>query len=157
MMKTASPKNRWLMALVLAASGIALTFAPAAGQEAAVAYAARDLPRGVTLTAEDIRYAPPEVGTGTVPADVGPGWVTRRVIAQGEALRAPAVTPPTLVSRGDPVDVVVQRGTIVLRLRGTALGSAREGEAVNVRIDSRRRLEGIAAGPGLVQINGELR
>lgn len=141
-----------LYAITLAA--IAWT-TPVASQETALAaIAARDLPRGATLTADDIRYAAVSDPRGGSDPDVAPGWVTRRVVNQGEPLRTPAVAPPLAVSHGDQVDVLVRRGAITLRMRGTAMGSAALGERVTVRIDSRRRVDGLAAGPGVVHLNG---
>ena len=119
---------------------------PLAAQSAPVA--ARDLARGETLAAEDIR------GGDAAEPGVAPGWVTRRVIGEGEPLRPPAVAPPVLISSGDQVVVVSRSGGVEIRLRGTAMGAATEGERVTVRIDSHRRLEGVAAGPGLVHMNG---
>jgi flagella basal body P-ring formation protein FlgA len=115
--------------------------------------AARDLPRGITLSAEDLEYPN---GQAVEPASVspGPGWVTRRVISRGEPLREPAVGRPQLVRAGEEVDVVWRGGAIQLRLRGTAMGAAAEGERVTVRIDARRRLDGVVAGPRLIHIQG---
>jgi flagella basal body P-ring formation protein FlgA len=81
------------------------------------------------------------------------GWTTRRTIAAGEALREPAVGRPVAMKAGDPVDVLWKSNGIALKLRGVAAGSASLGERVAVRIDSRRRMEGIAAGPALVRID----
>lgn len=146
-------------ALLLA---VQVTAGSAAAQASgAMSIAARDLPRGATLTAEDIRVTTTDGAAGSGEGDdrvgaseVGPGWVTRRVIAEGEPLRAPAVGPPVFVRAGEEVVVVSRRGSIELRLRGRAMGTASEGDRVTVRIDSRRRLEGIAAAPGIVHIHG---
>ena len=118
-----------------------------------VAVAARDLPRGVTLAPEDIRWsaAPPTDRAGGAEAEVG--WTTRRVIREGEPLRTPAVAPPDVVAAGQPVQVVWSDGVVRVRVRGTAVGSAALGERVLVKINPRRRLEGIAAGPALVHLS----
>lgn len=113
--------------------------------------AARDLARGVVLGTDDIAF------TGTRPANASGnervGWVTRRVIAAGEALRQPAVAPPELVRSGETVDVVWSDGSIEVRARGQATRSGGMGDRISVRIDQRRRLEGMVAGPGLVHLN----
>lgn len=119
--------------------------------------AARDLARDEVLTAADIeRVALPEGEAG--PQD-GPatlvGWRTRRVIAQGEPLRPPGVSPPDLVRAGETVHAVYQGRSVVLRIAGTAAGSAAMGERVLVRVDARRRLEGVVIGPALVQIDSK--
>lgn len=129
--------------------------APTASQElpggasamAGVPVAARDLPRGATLTAEDV------VGGAVGGGEKGPaGWVTRRVIAAGEALREPAIMRPNLVAAGEVVQLVWRHGSIELRLVGRAMGSAAQGERVQVRVDSRRRFAGVVIDRGLVRI-----
>ena len=118
-----------------------------------VAVAARDLPRGIALAPEDIGWAPAPSAVRTSGAEAEVGWMTKRVIRAGEPLRAPAVAPPDVVAAGQPVQVVWSDGVVRVRVRGTAVGSAALGERVLVKIDPRRRLEGIAAGPALVQLS----
>jgi flagellar basal body P-ring formation protein FlgA len=130
---------------------------PAAATAPAATYpvAARDLARGEVLAAEDIdRVALSEdVAKRADGATVSlVGWRTRRVISAGEPLRPPAVSPPDLVRAGEPVEAVWQGRSVVLRVSGTAAGSAAMGERVLVRIDARRRLEGVVIGPALVQL-----
>lgn len=118
--------------------------------------AARDLARGEILAANDIvRVADAGGDPASAPGSLI-GWTTRRVISAGEALRPPAVAPPDLVRGGDPVQAIWTRGTIELRLTGTASGSAALGDRVLVRVDARRRVEGVVIGPGLVQLNSSL-
>ena len=119
-----------------------------------VAVAARDLARGEVLAPEDIaRVASPEEDVARVelPRTLV-GWRTRRVISAGEPLRPPAVSPPDLVKAGDAVQVLYQGRSVVMRVNGTAAGSGAMGERVLVRVDARRRLEGVVIGPGLVQL-----
>jgi flagella basal body P-ring formation protein FlgA len=130
---------------------------PRAAVVATVPVAAHALPRGHVLTAEDIALAP-----DAVPVDArrstltGPiGWVTRRMIAAGEALRAPAVAPPDAVRAGQPVAVVYRDGGLALRLAGTATSNAPVGQRVAVRVESNgrtRRLEGTVVAAGVVAI-----
>jgi flagella basal body P-ring formation protein FlgA len=108
--------------------------------------ATRALPRGYVLTAEDMTPTTPDTRHPSA------GWVTKRVIAAGEPLRVPAVAPPDAIRAGQPVDVVFVDGAIRLRLTGTALNAAALGARVAVRIDARRRLEGVAVGPSTVQL-----
>nr|PZN89902.1 MAG: flagella basal body P-ring formation protein FlgA [bacterium] len=126
-----------------------------AGVEVMEAVAARRLERGVALTEADVAHtvtvhwgAPPREG-----APVGAGWVTRRVIAAGEALRPPAVAPPVLVNAGEPVQVVARRGNVELTLRARAANSAAAGERVTVRTEAGRRLQGVAVARGVVRID----
>ena len=132
---------------------VSLLLAPAAlvaqpGAARATGYVAtRPLPRGTVLAADDMTPAAPN-GAGAAPV----GWTTKRMIAAGEALRAPAVAPPDAIRSGQPVDVFYNDGAIRLRLKGTALNAASLGARVAVRIDARRRLEGVAVGPSAVQL-----
>jgi flagella basal body P-ring formation protein FlgA len=134
---------------------------PAAAQEGAVAaevaeatypVAARDLARGEVLALTDIVSVSSSASADENAADSLVGWTTRRVISAGEPLRAPAVSPPDLVKAGDTVQAVWRGKTIELSIGGTAAGSAALGERVLVRVDARRRLEGVVIGPALVQL-----
>jgi flagellar basal body P-ring formation protein FlgA len=130
---------------------VAIAFAsPAAAQTASIPVAARDLPRGVALAAADIASADPAAASRV-------GWVTRRVIREGEPLREPAVSPPLLVSAGDEVQVVWSDGALELRVKGRATNSATAGGRVSVRVDTTRRFEGVAVGAGLVRIDSSAR
>jgi len=126
-----------------------------AGTEVDEPVAARDLERDVVLAAGDIawtsviRWGPP---AGAAP-EVRPGWVTRRRIAAGDALREPAVGPPLAVRAGETVEAVWSRGGITLTLPVRAAGSAVVGERVAVRTESGRRIQAIAVEPGRVRID----
>ncbi|HEX6038934.1 flagellar basal body P-ring formation chaperone FlgA, partial [Longimicrobium sp.] len=119
-----------------------------AGVDTAAATAARDLPRGIALEAEDIasttalRWGPPRARTAPVRA----GWVTRRVLAAGEPLEEPGVVPPALVSARDTVAVQVTRGAARVELRGEAMESGALGERVRVRLGPGWQLEGTVTG-----------
>lgn len=128
--------------LALAAALLLSCTAPAVAQ---APLAARDLARGEVLAAADIVS-----GGEDVPVPVG--WVTRRVVSAGQELRAPAIAPPKLVTAGETVQVLWRQGTLELRVRGRAMGSAAEGERVLVHVDSRRRLEGVAIAPRLIRV-----
>jgi flagella basal body P-ring formation protein FlgA len=118
---------------------------PAASTLGTSPRAARALARGETLAAADIDAAGAD-GVRLV------GWTTRRVIAAGEPLRAPAVAPPAAVRAGEPVALLYQADGVTLRLAGTAATDAPVGGRVAVRVDTRRRFEGVVAGPGLVRL-----
>lgn len=119
--------------------------------------AARDLPRGITLTEKDIVRRGDSSSPATHGDAVGEGWVTRRLIAAGEPLRRPAVAPPVWVTTGEPVQLLYRVGSVTARLRGTAMGTAAKDERVLVRIDTRRRVEGVVVAPGLVTFQGDFR
>lgn len=141
---------------------VAVAPAGALGQEQGrVAVAARELPRGAVLKASDIAFrddAPPAVARpGESPAAVAAGWVTRRVIAEGEPLRAPAVAPPPVIRQGDAVQVIWSEGSMELRVAGRAMNAATAGGRVTVRVDLQRRFEGVAIAPGLVRMDSPSR
>jgi flagellar basal body P-ring formation protein FlgA len=109
--------------------------------------AARDLPRGTVLEAGDFRFQASTELEGPV------GWVTRRVVNEGEVLRPPTIAPADVVRSGDPVQLVWRSGDLELRLSGHAMGSAAVGEVVRVRVDSRRRFEGTVLEEGIVLLD----
>lgn len=135
------------------AAGPALRVRVRAGVEVAVPIAVRDLERETVLRSDDfiyeetVRWGPPEA----VPS-ARPGWVTRRRVAAGQPLTAPAVAPPAVVEAGATVRAEWRNGTVTLTLPVRALGSAALGEPVAVRTENGRRLDAIATGPGLVEI-----
>jgi flagella basal body P-ring formation protein FlgA len=146
-------------ARVIESSG-ASTVVPAAPETVLVAR--RDLARGVTLTAADVRIVVAEENAprrarwaDAAMLDARPtlGWVTRRVVREGERLRPPAVAPPSVILAGSPVTVVWEVDGLRLTREGTALGPAQLGDPVIVRLDAQRRVTGTAAGPGLVTAN----
>ena len=143
-----------------------LTGITAGGTAALQPVAARSIPRGAMLTMEDIAYAPaaspaarrsPSAAAASaamIPAgatDSLIGRTTRRVIGAGEPLRAPAVAAPDLVKAGQEVDVVWQRGSVTLVVRGTATRAGRESDRITVRFGARQTIEGIVTGAGSVR------
>jgi flagella basal body P-ring formation protein FlgA len=119
-----------------------------------VPVASRDLIRGAVLVANDIKWSDTTLTDGSTPeaANVAPGWVARRVIRQGEILREPGVAKPDLVNSGDAVDVVYSTPGVAVKVRGTAVGRGSAGDEVYVRLDNRRRLRGVIAGPNTVRV-----
>lgn len=127
----------------------------AAQAEAKIAVASRNLPRGAVLQSSDIVY---RASAGAVQSKAsGPepvaGWVTRRLISEGEPLREPAVAPPPLIKAGDAVQVVYREGSMELRVAGRAMNAAVAGGRVTVRVDTERRFEGVATAAGLVRLD----
>jgi flagella basal body P-ring formation protein FlgA len=133
--------------LLLAGMLLAAGSAPLAAQ-GRVPVAARDLPRGHVLTEADVRFADVPGGGG----HGGPGWVTRRVVRVGEALRRPAVEPAQAVRSGDPVTVRWAGSGVAVALAGTAAKGGAPGERVWVNVGRGWRLEGTVAGPGEVTV-----
>jgi flagella basal body P-ring formation protein FlgA len=122
-----------------------------------VAVATRAIARGATLGAGDLEYRDSTLSSSRGPIVdstlVAAGWVTRRVIAAGEVLRAPAVEPPTAVSANQPVAVEWSDRNVRLTLRGVATRNAPVGSRVSVRMESGRRLETTVVGAGRVRID----
>ena len=81
-----------------------------------------------------------------------PGWITRRAIAAGEVLRAPAVGAAPAVNAGSRVSAIYQDGPVRILLTGVATNTASLGAPVGVRIDATRRLDGIAIAPNTVRL-----
>jgi flagella basal body P-ring formation protein FlgA len=131
------------------AAGLALAVvASCARAQSAAPLAARDIPRGVELTAADI--VPDSAGAAIHAARIG--WVTRRVMRTGETLDEPSVAPPQLVHAGANVTVRAETGGVVVTRPGTALMSGSLGERVRVRVDSQHIVTGIVAAPATVRL-----
>jgi flagella basal body P-ring formation protein FlgA len=126
----------------------------AGGGTSRIPVAARDLLRGTVLSSTDIKWSDTTLTDGSTPdaANVAPGWVARRLIHAGEILREPGVAMPDLVSSGDAVDVIYSTAGVAVKVRGTAIGRGAKGDEVYVRLDNRRRLRGIIAGPNTVRV-----
>jgi flagellar basal body P-ring formation protein FlgA len=122
-----------------------------------VSVAARALARGDTLQASDIATIDTTIvwRWTTIAPDTTralPGWVTRRHIAPGEVLRAPAVMPPPVITMGTRVTAIWQDGPLRVVITGIATNTASIGAPVGVRLDPTRRLDGVAAGPNTVRL-----
>jgi flagella basal body P-ring formation protein FlgA len=122
-----------------------------------VSVAARAIARGETLQAGDIATMDTTIvwRWNSIAPDTTralPGWVSRRNIALGEVLRAPAVMPPPVITSGARVTAIWQDGPLRLVVTGIATNTAAIGAPVGVRIDPTRRLDGIAAGPNTVRL-----
>lgn len=129
-----------------------------AGVRTRAAVAGRPLARGDTLTAADVvlrdttLWGRPMARVASESRLPAAGWIVRRAIAPGERLAEPAVTPAPAVSTGDPVRAIYRDGSLAIALRGIAANTADVGQRVTVRIDARRRLDGIAVAPGVVAL-----
>jgi flagella basal body P-ring formation protein FlgA len=110
--------------------------------------AARDLPAGHTLTADDLRvearvvWGPPDPDA----APVGPGWDVRRSVTAGTVLLPPIVQPALVVAPGDVVTFEWRRGSLLLERAGVARGGARLGERIEA-VAGDARLRGVVIAP----------
>ena len=120
--------------------------------------AATALRRGHVLGAADIRYDVKTVwgAPETEDAESGAeliGWVTKRGVQAGDPLVAPAISPPAVVQSGETVEVSWSAGAIRLTLTGRAMGTATAGESVPVRLETGKRVHGIAEADGTVRVS----
>jgi flagella basal body P-ring formation protein FlgA len=135
--------RRFVIALLTVACAALCLHAQTALQSAAPA-AAHDLARGVELTAADI--------SGNSESVSRIGWITRRMIREGEVLKEPAVAPPQLVRAGTEVTVRAESGGVIVTRTGTALSSGSLGDRIRVRLDSQHTITGTVASPATVKI-----
>ncbi len=142
--------KRWIFALLLVASAVAVSTTSLPAQQPVastpVLLAAREIPRGALIEAADID------GIGDEAESIL-GWETKRVIRTGEVLRAPAIAPAQIIRSGETVQLLWRGGELEIRMTGRAMGSAIGGERILVRVDTRRRFEGIAEAPGVVRLD----
>jgi len=118
--------------------------------------AARSLPAGKLVEAEDYRVAEVELtreatGVLTDAADLRDRVVARPVVA-GQALRADHVRVRPAVGSGDIVRIVHQGAGFAVSTEGKALGAATAGQTVRVQTDSGRVLSGVATPGRVVQV-----
>ncbi len=79
--------------------------------------------------------------------------VARVMIRQGDVLRELSLEMPLVIERNQIVDVIVQRGSIVVHSRGVALEPGRNGDVVRVRnAVSETVYTAIVRGPGRVEV-----
>lgn len=126
-----------------------------AGTRRSVQVAANAMRRGHVLTPDDISvetqttWGAPEHANGM---GAQPGWVVERGVAVGDRLASPAVRPAPIVRTGESVEVAWSSGTIRLTMPGRALGTARPGESVRVRLETGKRLRGVATSDGRISV-----
>jgi flagella basal body P-ring formation protein FlgA len=130
-------------AILVGAAGLLVALAASLQAQApAQVVALRALPRGAVLQ-------PADVGGADAASVVG--FETQRVIAAGEALRAPAIAPAAAVRAGDSVTVRVETGGVAVSRMALALATARIGQPVRVRLGL-HSLSGIVTAPGVVRL-----
>ncbi len=144
---------RTLSLVLLTALCVSFAHPVAAQTPVRIPIAARALARGAVLTVNDIVYRDSVVRTPTDTNHVSPGWVTRRMVAAGEVLHAPAVSPPIILQANQSVDIEWADRNVSLKVHGTATRAASMGERVTVRTDAGRRIDAVVVGPGLVRLD----
>lgn len=145
--------DTWVLALPADGSDASRRVLVRAGVHRSVPVAAREIARGETLAADDIRWEERvEWGPPGARPDDPVGMRAERRISTGETLAEPTVLPGPWVESRDPVEVLFQKGRVTIALRGTALADGRPGERVHVRLEDGRRVQGRAIGPGRVSL-----
>ena len=98
--------------------------------------AARDLRAGHTLTAGDVerveRFLDTRQEAGVASAEGLIGQKARRSIRAFEVVRPADLAKPTLVRRGEFVQLIVRMGGLVAMARGRSLGEGAHGDSVAV-------------------------
>src|SRR5690606_986154 len=112
---------------------------------------------GQTLAESDLKLEPMNVarlGAGYLTRiDDAEGLVLKRPVRPGTVLTAALLARPTLVRRGQRVELVAGGSSLAVRTEGEALSDAAEGERVRVRnVRSRTIVEGVVAADGTVRI-----
>lgn len=121
-----------------------------------VVVAQRPLPRGVPISADDVRLELREVGAGqdyiTEPGDVI-GKVAKRPLASSTVLSLQVLTTPPLVRRGQQIVIMAAIPGIDVRMQGTALSDGGKGDRITVRnVLSKRTVEATVIQAGVVQV-----
>lgn len=118
--------------------------------------AARALRPGDVLDIADIELRTGEITTMGRQLLTEPeqalGQQMRFAVAVGQPLRATMMSAPIVIQSGRPVKVVVQGAGFSVANQGTALGSARAGQAIRVRLASGKVVSGTATQHGEVII-----
>lgn len=103
--------------------------APGAANEQP-ARAARAIPRGTVLGADDIMILGDSMPT-TLPL----GWVTRRLVQPGEALRPPAIGRSPVVQSGGTVTLRAGTARMSASRSAVALEAGAPGDTIRVRLE----------------------
>lgn len=121
----------------------------------------RPLARGEVIAADDINWirlpADRVRADAILDADGLIGQAAKRSLRAGEALRGYDLAAPTVIARGETVDLVYQVGALTLTARARALEDAGAGQLARfVNLQSNRTVEARADGPGLARVGSYL-
>jgi flagella basal body P-ring formation protein FlgA len=125
---------------------------------ATVVVAARDLPRGAILQADDLRTkvaSDQDNRTGGLDfSEDAIGQETLRPLRAGQVIEAEGVESPELVRRGEPVSIVVNHGGVRVRTEGRARDSGKRGDVVMVESANRRNaFQAVVTGVNEVKVS----
>ncbi|EMR13742.1 flagellar basal-body P-ring formation protein FlgA [Methylophaga lonarensis MPL] len=124
----------------------------------AAVVAARPLSANHVLTSEDIRTEMVDIGNlrqGVIGhSDLVLGQTLRHPIAAGTVLSNNNFRQQATIKRGEFIQLIATVGKMEVRMQGTAMADAMEGERLRVRNSSSERIvEGIVDGPGRVRVS----
>lgn len=81
------------------------------------------------------------------------GMLVKRSLPAGAVINTNVLAHPSLVSRGDLVQIIAGAGRVSVNTQGTALSDGREGQVIQVRNNSSQRvLQAIVTQPHTVQV-----
>ncbi|MDZ7630586.1 MAG: flagellar basal body P-ring formation chaperone FlgA [Gemmatimonadaceae bacterium] len=129
------------------------------GHEREEPVAARQIARGTILGEQDVLvrhtlvWGAPDTTAAATSAAQLIGSEARRVLRDGEPIRANDVTGAPVVFAGDSVTAEIIRDGVRLALVGTALHNASLGARVAIRLDRGRRFAGVATGRNTVRLD----
>ncbi|MEX0739734.1 MAG: flagellar basal body P-ring formation chaperone FlgA [Pseudohongiella sp.] len=122
-----------------------------------VVVSSRALPRGSVLGPGDLSLQEHDISTlrGQVIKDptVAVGQAVRRAVSADTVLGIDLLEAPILVSRGDTIVLVAERGSIAIRGTGTALQAGEAGKQIPVRNNSSERVvQAVVTGVGEAKV-----
>lgn len=112
---------------------------------------------GQALSADNVHASRMDISIlngGFVVANAQPNYISKRHLPAGTVLKHNMIKAPTLIARGDAVDIKLNRGGIRVQFSGTALSKGAKNEYIRVRSDgSNSVLKARVIERGVVQIN----
>lgn len=149
-------KQRFLVAFPTAAGSVRFPVYATVERIEPVVVAAAPIARGALITHANTRLTVLEDDYRLRPGeslhsdrDAAIGLEAARSLSPGQPLTDANCLPPTMVRRGDVVDVTAGSAGVTVRMKATARGDGRRGEIVEVEaLDDRRRLEARVTGYG---------
>lgn len=122
-----------------------------------IVVAARELPRGKILTADDIQLEKRDITSihrGYLEkTHYAIGKILKRSLRRGQILTASHAAAPQAIKKGSRVTIVANSGAIAIRMKGKALSSGARGERIQVQnLSSKRELDATVISPGIVEV-----
>lgn len=127
-------------------------------ETAEVVVLSRSLKRGEVIRKGDVaaeRRPRAELGEDRIGSvDLAIGFAAQRALRAGQALRQSDLMKPELIQRNEMVTLVYAVPGVLLTVRGKALESGGEGDAVSVlNLESKRTVQGTVSGAGQITVS----